>query len=180
MRKIDSNYLFGMRFGKWTVLNKEKRTKKYAYVLCRCSCGAEKFLIRESLVAGLSTGCRKCSGMVASANPAWKGTKDIPANFFYIMRKSASARNIPFKITIDDVQDLWDRSGGTCSLSGLPIKLGSKKLGWSASVDRIDQSKPYVQDNIQFVHKHVNIMKNRFSEDWFFDVCKRVVEHRRL
>lgn len=175
MRKIDVDR--GAQFGKWSVIGDERRRGVRIQILCKCDCGAVKFVDKHSVLAGMSTGCRKCSGMVASNNPAWKGTKDIPANFFYIAKKSAEARKIQFLVSIDDVQELWDKSGGKCALSGVVIKMGSKKLGWTASLDRINQSGPYTKDNLQFVHKHVNIMKNRFSEDYFVSFCKLIADN---
>lgn len=47
----------------------------------------------------------------------------------------------------------------------------------SASLDRIESNKGYVVDNIQWVHKFVNVMKWNIPEDNFIDWRRRVVEH---
>ena len=52
----------------------------------------------------------------------------------------------------------------------MPGYLLNKRIG-NASLDRIDSSKGYVKDNIQWVHKDVQIMKNKFSEDYFKQIC---------
>lgn len=44
----------------------------------------------------------------------------------------------------------------------------------TASLDRIDSSKPYIIDNIQWVHKDINFMKRTYSHDYFIKLCKLV------
>ncbi len=46
--------------------------------------------------------------------------------------------------------------------------------GVSASIDRIDSSKEYTIDNVQLVHKDVNLMKNHFNQDYFINMCKMI------
>lgn len=47
----------------------------------------------------------------------------------------------------------------------------------TASVDRKDSTKGYLQDNIQILHKHVNIMKLNHTQDYFIDLCKRIAKN---
>ena len=44
----------------------------------------------------------------------------------------------------------------------------------TASLDRIDSSKGYVIGNVQWVHKDINIMKNKFDNQYFIDMCKKI------
>ena len=67
---------------------------------------------------------------------------------------------------------LWEESGGLCALSGMPIK-----LGMNASIDRVDSMKSYEEGNLQFVHKDVNIMKNKYDQDYFIEVCKLIANN---
>jgi hypothetical protein len=46
----------------------------------------------------------------------------------------------------------------------------------TASVDRIDSSKGYTKDNIQFVCFMANIAKNKFSCDELINFCNLVSE----
>jgi hypothetical protein len=45
------------------------------------------------------------------------------------------------------------------------------------SVDRIDSLRGYVEGNVQWVHKKINIMKNVYSQEEFIILCKQVVKH---
>jgi hypothetical protein len=44
----------------------------------------------------------------------------------------------------------------------------------TASLDRIDSSKGYIEGNLQWVHKDVNIMKMDLSQVEFIDYCVKV------
>lgn len=44
----------------------------------------------------------------------------------------------------------------------------------TASLDRIDSSSGYGLENIQWLHKDINIMKNVHSQDYFLSLCKKV------
>ena len=45
------------------------------------------------------------------------------------------------------------------------------------SLDRIDSTKGYTIDNVQWVHKYINLMKHQLTQQQFIDFCKKVVEH---
>ncbi len=47
----------------------------------------------------------------------------------------------------------------------------------TASLDRIDSSGNYTENNIQWVHKDINKMKNVFSMDQLIEYCKKIVDH---
>lgn len=176
MRPLDPESYLGKRFGKWLVLSDVEKGR-YPKVRCLCDCGEERVVSRVNILAGKSKGCRKCSGMGRQRNPSWRGYGDIPGYFWGILLKSAAARNLPVSITIQDLQALWEKHGGVCALSGMPISLvvqGRSRKGWTASVDRINSDVGYTVDNIQFVHKDVNLMKNHFREDYFINVCKKI------
>lgn len=48
--------------------------------------------------------------------------------------------------------------------------------GGTASLDRKDNTRGYTLNNVQWVHKDVNIMKNTFDRDYFVSMCRRVAE----
>ena len=47
----------------------------------------------------------------------------------------------------------------------------------TASLDRIDSSKGYTIDNIQWLHKDINKMKWDFSQEKFLELCKKIVNN---
>lgn len=44
----------------------------------------------------------------------------------------------------------------------------------TASLDRIDNTKGYLEDNVQFVHKDINRMKWAHSQQYFIELCSKV------
>ena len=113
-----------------------------------------------------------------SANPFWKGYEEIPQNWFskYFQRGS---RKRTGTITIKDVWELYIKQDKKCALTGIPLSFERNEKGCSASIDRIDSNIEYHLGNIQLVHKDVNLMKNHFNEDYFIDMCEKVVNTRR-
>jgi hypothetical protein len=106
-------------------------------------------------------------------NAFWKGYKDIPFHWFskYFLRKG---RNREGDITIQQIYDLWIKQNKKCRLSGVDIDFIRRDNGVSASIDRIDSSKEYTIDNVQLVHKDVNLMKNHFNQEYFICMCKMI------
>lgn len=84
-------------------------------------------------------------------------------------------------VTLDDLNSQWIAQDGLCALTKLPLDFGSgtKSSSGTASLDRIDSSNGYVVGNIQWVHKDVNIMKNKYDEDYFVSMCLLVARNAR-
>lgn len=128
-----------------------------------------------------STRCRSCTCVIRNKttsykkekNNAWKGYKNIPFTWFskYFLRNKKRTGTI----TIEDIYRLWILQDMKCNLSGVPINWSDDgPNGHTCSIDRIDSKKEYTLDNIQLVHKDINLMKNRFSQDYFTTMCEKV------
>lgn len=50
----------------------------------------------------------------------------------------------------------------------------------TASLDRIDSTKGYVEGNVQWIHKRLNIMKGKSTDVTFIKDCERVVRYALL
>lgn len=172
----------GDTFGDWTVVG-EVFVDRYAVVPCECKCGSKHNVNCYNLTTGKSSCCKTCGiSSKKSDNPSWRGYKDIPQSWFSMYQRYAKLADRPFEITIEDAWDLYESQEGCCALSGIPIdfKNESKTRGqrrYSASIDRIDSNKGYTKDNVQLVHKDVNIMKNKYDQEHFLNICKLITEH---
>lgn len=108
-----------------------------------------------------------------------KGTKEVPKTYFTRLQKGAIDRNLEFNIDINYISKLLIEQDFKCALTGLDIKLGypaRKKENCTASLDRIDSSKGYIKNNVQWVHKDINWMKYNFSMDKFILYCRLIIE----
>jgi hypothetical protein len=93
-----------------------------------------------------------------------------------MVKVNANRRGIPFTLTVDDIEWLLTLSP-ICAISGIPLSL-FRCNPHRVSVDRIDSSKGYTQENIQLVSATVNYMKQEFPEYIFFAVCREVANHQ--
>jgi hypothetical protein len=69
-----------------------------------------------------------------------------------------------------------------CALTGWPITIADTiaedMAGEStASLDRIDSTKGYTKENVQWVHKLVNRAKWNLEESQFLILCQAVIQH---
>jgi hypothetical protein len=111
--------------------------------------------------------CRTCSRkMVIDFNPV--GDYQREYNRFKTM---ATNRKIEWNITIID---MFANFNGKCALTGwdISLKYGTR----TASLDRIDNTKGYLPNNIQWVHSMVNMSKNKYDNAKFIEMCCAIAE----
>lgn len=177
-------------FGLWTVLHRCDAPSGTAW-MCRCECGLEKRVYATHLVRGKSQSCHKCFSKRNSGDKhkQFTGYGEIAGEFWTDIQKGANGgkgrgRVLEFSISIEYAWQLFIKQGKKCALSGIDLNMnyrsrGRNKEPHTASLDRIDSSKGYIEGNVQWVHKHINIMKGRHSDDYFIKMCKLIAEHNK-
>jgi hypothetical protein len=106
--------------------------------------------------------------------------KNIHDGYYNALCISAKKRNIDLHITKKDLFELYISQKGKCHYTGLYIILNSSGNFDEtpiASIDRIDSSKPYDLENVKFVHKTINLMKNTINDKDFRNYCKCIIEY---
>ena len=175
--------VIGQKFGDWEVISKktEKYQRWYKYHV-RCKCGNESFVLASTLRKGKSTCCRSCGD-----EKHYKGVGNLSSTFFSRILEGARVRNIEVSITKEQILELLENQNYKCALSGMDLIMSKtfskdrtdKASSTTASLDRIDSTKGYTIDNVQWVHKHVNKMKNKFDQDYFIELCQKIVQRRK-
>lgn len=173
--------LTGKTFGRLTVLKRVENKGISKCWECVCVCGIIKNIRATSLISGgtKSCGClfKECAEnkkiLLENLNFRWKGYEEIAGNFWSHIKKHAVNRNYSFEITIKDAWNVFIRQNKKCALSNIDLIMKGSTYR-TASLDRIDNTKGYTIDNIQWVHKDINIMKNDHNQDYFIDLCKKV------
>lgn len=113
-------------------------------------------------------------------NRNWKGYGLISGWYFSATKCNANTRNLEFDIDIKYMWDLFLEQNGRCKFTNLPIFFkGDIHTEQTASLDRIDSSKGYVIDNIQWVHKIVNRMKLSHSDEYFKSICLDIYNYNK-
>jgi hypothetical protein len=142
----------------------------------KCSCGVEKTVLGTHLISGKIISCGH--KMRENGRRNFKGVGDLPLSYYSSLRRGANGgkgrKPIEFDVSIQYLWDLYQAQNGICWLSLLPIDFKSR----TASLDRIDNSKGYIEGNVQWLHKDVNMMKRHYTQEYFLDLCDKISEAR--
>lgn len=164
--------LTGQNFGDLYVVgvSEVSRNGHYRYHV-KCVCGTEKTVFGTHLIRGNTLHCG-CKTPRNSAN--WQGYKGVGKTYWSHVQKGADGsrgrKRIPFELTLEFIGDLLEKQQYRCALSGLPISA----IENTASLDRVDSSRGYTEDNVQWLHKDINMMKRHYNQDYFIHMCKLV------
>jgi predicted DNA-binding transcriptional regulator AlpA len=165
-------------FGRLTVKEEDRSRSGHSYWLCECECGNRRSVRADVLLDGLSKscGCKRNEEL-------WKGCGEISGSKWIQIIKGAESRNIPFEIDIEFGWKLFLQQDRKCALTKLPLNFcrnikAATRIEPTASLDRIDSSKGYTEDNVQWVHKIVNVMKQDIPENIFISICQLIVNNR--
>lgn len=173
----------GEKRGIYTVVKLSKKTKSGRYWVCKCECGIEKEISSSNFLR--ESGTTKCifCGKGSKKSHNNKSFKEISGLYWSHLKSSAKQRSIEFNITIEEAWDLFIKQNKRCKLSNLEINMGfwdvlksgrNKFIKGTASLDRIDSSRPYSKSNCQWVHKDVNWIKNNLNQEYFIHLCNLI------
>jgi hypothetical protein len=196
--KIDSNeelaelgLSVGDKICKCTILRVSKdisSSHSTRIIHFKCECGnkvkrskvkVKKHLDRYKLT--LSCGCYKDPFSFENNNNYKHIFGKLPRGYWTVIKKNASVRNFEFNITPEYAWNLWEIQNGKCCISGMELSLKHSKflkVYRTASLDRIDSSKGYIEGNVQWVHKDVNRMKWTHKEGYFIQLCKTIGDYQ--
>lgn len=142
---------------------------------CSC-CGKQQEYTRKDHAKQSYLSDKQCKSCV-SKSKGFLNNKPVgdKMRLFNKFSKSAKSRNIDWNITLDEMFSSYNKK---CSLTGWEIDISYNKC--TASLDRIDNSKGYTNNNIQWVHSMVNICKNRYDQEHFIKMCKDISNNIKL
>jgi len=177
---------------KETYNKKVGRNMKRSIWLFKCECGKNVEKCRATLEQykrqnlTMSCGCKSFADKLGNKHGLWKGYGEISATHFNYLRNRAKigghrTRNLKFNLSIKYLWELFLKQNKKCAFSGEPLCFGTlaqvknkKNREPLASLDRIDSTKGYVEGNVQWVHKNLNMMKQNLTDDVFINWCKKV------
>lgn len=112
-----------------------------------------------------------------------KWYKEISSKYWSNLKHGALYRNFSFEISMEYAWSLFEKQKGLCALSGVEIefhKSGNHRSQQTASLDRIDSSKGYLEGNVQWIHKAIQSMKmNKQDKDLIYWANKIAKTHPR-
>lgn len=131
---------------------------------------------------------RSCCGKSNTANlpktPSYDisqhsdNNKDEFTGFRYYYRNSKK-RFKEFNLTLQDLKDQWYKQQGICPYTGYSLVLFKPKsvtdYKLRASLDRVDSSKGYIKDNIEFISLPINYLKaDKLSKEETIALLKEI------
>jgi len=142
-------------------------------------CGEMQSYLRKNYAESslkLGKTCKKCSNRkIENSHAGW--VDGIRVSWFKKFENSAKLRNLDFDIDIKYVAELFKKQDYRCALSGIPLNFPENGMEIDLSIDRIDSNSGYTKDNVQIVHKHINMMKQHYDNNYFIDMCIKVANN---
>ena len=93
-------------------------------------------------------------------------------------------KNTPFDLTLDFLLQKYEEQNGTCVLTGLQFifeRTSNKQQRYTPfgpSLDKIDYTKGYTQDNTRLVCVIVNLALNTFGDECFDKMCEAYIKKK--
>ncbi|MEK6833254.1 MAG: hypothetical protein AABY32_04350 [Nanoarchaeota archaeon] len=175
------NDLTGEKFGKLTIVEFAGSNKKAQSLWkCKCDCGNYITIRGYYLRRGKeSCGCDHPDGNLSYS---WKGYGEIPKSYFTDIWRGAKIRNLEFSITIEQLWKKFLEQDRKCALTGIVLFFATSKdiregKKFTASLDRINNSKGYTIDNVHWIHKKINQIRMDMPIEEFISWCRKVAEN---
>lgn len=186
--------LTGVRFGNLIGVRQDGKNNNGQYFwIVKCDCGNEHRCLGTSLINGRTTRCTACTKqrwldqnhlratVVGELTSAWWSTRVVKRASGHNNSNFLKGRKKTYElaVTMQEAWDLFQKQEGKCALSGLPLDFPKDRNphGGTASLDRVDSEKGYTIDNVQWVHKDINRLKNVFDQSYFINLCKAVAKN---
>jgi hypothetical protein len=147
------------------------------YKLCPI-CNEEQSYLRKNYAEEsfkLGKLCKKCSNKDPENNAHMGYYKNVlRKSFAHKYKSNALLRGIIWDVSFEYLADLLIEQDFKCALTGWDIH--GMEVNSPASLDRIDSSLGYIEGNLQWVTIKVNMMKQKYTQQDFIDVCIAVAD----
>lgn len=170
--------------GKFIVLSYYGKNKHGSrYWLCKCQCGRERKLPTNLLTGNGKRKAYQCNVCTKRNGVLQNQTQEEILNRFWRrFLDQGIRRQIKITISKEDAFLVYVNQNKKCIFSGEELYFTKFTTNFNrytnASIDRIDSKLPYTLDNVQWVHKIVNMMKGSLSQYDFILWCERVYKFK--
>ena len=182
MKKVNWKYQFneGEKITDYFTYIDLDETRNYKGYLCfhnvKCKCGKVCSRKLTELIRRNPPGCRECIGDKRKETYTQLNLETYYMSVMRRYRTRAQREGKDFSLTEEEVIDLLTHSCHYCDLSFVnSIKRGNKTYQYNG-IDRVDNKKGYVSDNVVSCCKICNKMKSSFPQDIFLNQIKLINE----
>jgi hypothetical protein len=115
----------------------------------------------------------KYNNLLPQCKKGYRQARYTPFTWYIARARSRGKNN---GLTSEILENLWNKQKGLCAISNISLILHDecKDNRYLASLDRIDSSLPYQEDNIQFIALPLNLAKQAFDNKEFISFLKEV------
>lgn len=159
---------------------------------CNTSKEFSEFGKRSSNKDGLNYYCKSCcrgisqdyrnSNSDKTNMSATKSRRNLDWNvrLFRGTRSTAHARNLEHTITAEDILEIWQQQNGECYWLG--VKLSEDYIAsrhpLSPSLDRLDNSKGYIKDNVVITSTFANLGRSNTTVEDFSEFLNLIQQEK--
>jgi hypothetical protein len=187
------NLLIGSKLpGRYLTITKDLGVRKLSYgttrfVSVQCDCGRVKDIPFGDLRQSKSCGSKDCihsaNAIQAAASILYKDDENgffVKGRAWEGFKRGAREREIDFNLSLEEVGSKFKQQNGKCFLTGVSLDPGkdissSNERTWS--LDRINSDGAYEINNIVFLHKFINILKNKFDNETIIQVANAIARN---
>jgi len=158
--------LIGKSFGKWLVIGpiEYREGKRAIWYFCRCECGTEKFVSRESLTAGTSSKCPRCT---ARKYPIGTYAKEVVLRRY---KREAGERKLFWGLDRSEFDALVIQNCYYCKAKPSNVTTSWDKSTFTyTGIDRVDNTRGYESDNVVPCCHECNKAKGSRTQKEFID-----------
>jgi hypothetical protein len=140
---------------------------------------------RRNLISNNLRMCKICHKL-SNSKKQWGGYGEISGHKWAVIKRNAIVRKLKFEISIKYAWELFLKQEKRCALSGvligfklpLILSLAGDRGEDTASIDRIDSTKGYTENNIQWIHKDIQKMKWNYDQEYFLNMCRQITKNK--
>ncbi len=178
------NSLISQKFGTLTVIAEADHRDKSCSILwfCKCDCGRDKIkpVTTHYLVSHHTRSCGCARAGNHNAAELGNGIAQFNSMFTGYMR-NAKIKGVEFSLSRDEFRKL---SQGCCFYCGVSPLYGTHNKSRTGDyihngIDRVDNSKGYVINNVVPCCKICNIAKHSMTQQEFYDWITKVYKRRK-
>ena len=173
--KLRKDLEIGSKYGNLIILeNIYEGGNGGAKIKVQCKCGKIYITGKANVKRGSVTQCKNCYTGFPKLK-ARRGVGEMSGQHWCNIIKNAECRDWKVLLTKEEAYNLYLKQNKKCALSNIPIQFDNYKTQEkTASLDRKDSSLDYTLNNVQWVHKAVNRMKQNFTQERFLELCKLI------
>jgi len=167
--------IHNMRFGRLLVIGNEPDRSKVGFPkwLCKCDCGQKKMIYSYQLFNGHSKSCGCLQKESRMKKPGLAGLNAVIRGY----KKNAEKRNLAWELSDEAVYYITQSDCFYCEKSPeneIKSHIGINGRYVYNGIDRLDNSKGYIPENVVSCCYRCNIKKKDFSVDSMIKVLDRL------